>query len=207
MHYSSKLLDTLCKLLWLCHLSWLKAFSIFSPNPQENLVFTVCLQAEFTSLDEQVQWTKMVDIGKPLIAKLDLHRPTRRNSCQQTCLMPHSPSTSPTPSPGAERLLGIHGIPCHHPQSDSPFLHVCEPLHGAAGAYGDSLHNDYAYHYENNSYSPYMPIPSVPIEATEDIEDMQNRFMDSLHLYNQPWTGETGTKTGKWKYLLTCKTS
>ncbi|XP_053530277.1 mucosa-associated lymphoid tissue lymphoma translocation protein 1 isoform X1 [Ictalurus punctatus] len=150
---------------------------------KENLVFTVCLQAEFTSLDEQVQWTKMVDIGKPLIAKLDLHRPTRRNSCQQTCLMPHSPSTSPSPSPGAERLLGT---PCHHPQSDSPFLHVCEPLHGATAAYGDSLHNDYAYHYENNSYSPYMPIPSVPIEATEDIEDMQNRFMDSLHLYNQP---------------------
>ncbi|XP_060763027.1 mucosa-associated lymphoid tissue lymphoma translocation protein 1 isoform X2 [Neoarius graeffei] len=152
---------------------------------KENLVFTVCLQAEFKSLDEQVQWTKEVDIGKPLIAKLDLHRPTRRNSCQQTCLMPHSPSTSPSPSPGAERLL-VHRIPCHHPQPSSPFLHVCEPLHGAAGAYRDSLHNDYAYHDENNSYSSCMHLPSVPIETTEDIEDMQNRFMDSLHLYNQP---------------------
>ncbi|KAM9446393.1 mucosa-associated lymphoid tissue lymphoma translocation protein 1 isoform 1-T1 [Clarias gariepinus] len=152
---------------------------------KENLVFTVCLQAEFKSLDEQVQWTKEVDIGKPLIAKLDLHRPTRRNSCQQTCLMPHSPSTSPSPSPGAERML-FHGIPCHHPQSSSSFLHVCEPLHGAAGAYGESLHDDYECHYENNLYSPCMPLPSVPIETTEDIEDMQNRFMDSLHLYNQP---------------------
>ncbi|MCI4392642.1 hypothetical protein PGIGA_G00148170 [Pangasianodon gigas] len=152
---------------------------------KENLVFTVCLQAEFTSLDEQVQWTKEVDIGKPLIAKLDLHRPTRRNSCQQTCLMPHSPSTSPSPSPGAERLL-VHGLPCHYSQSSSPFLHVCEPLQGAAGAYGDSLHDDYAFHYENNSYSPIMRLPTVPIETTEDIEDMQNRFMDSLHLYNLP---------------------
>ncbi|XP_060739086.1 mucosa-associated lymphoid tissue lymphoma translocation protein 1 isoform X2 [Tachysurus vachellii] len=152
---------------------------------KENLVFTVCLQAEFTSLDEQVQWKKDVDIGKPLIAKLDLHKPTRRNSCQQTCLMPHSPSTSPSLSPGAERLL-LQGIPCHHSQSSSPFLHVCEPLHRTAGAYGDSQQDDYAYHYDDNSDSPYMRLPSVPIEATEDVEDMQNRFMDSLHLYNQP---------------------
>ncbi|XP_058231477.1 mucosa-associated lymphoid tissue lymphoma translocation protein 1 isoform X1 [Hemibagrus wyckioides] len=150
---------------------------------KENLVFTICLQAEFTSLDEQVQWKKEVDIGKPLIAKLDLHRPTRRNSCQQTCLMPHSPSTSPSLSPGAEQLV-LQGILCHHPQSSSPFLHVCEPLHRTAGAYGDSQQDDYAYHYDNNL--PYMRLPSVPIETTEDIEDMQNRFMDSLHLYNQP---------------------
>lgn len=126
-----------------------------------------------------------MDIGKPLIAKLNLHRPTRRNSCQQTCLMPHSPSTSPSPSPGAERLL-IHGLPCHHPQPGSPFLHVNEPWQGATAACGDCSHDDYAYHCENNSYSPYMRLPSVPIETTEDIEEMQNRFMDSLHLYNQP---------------------
>lgn len=126
-----------------------------------------------------------MDIGKPLIAKLDLHKPTRRNSCQQTCLMPHSPSTSPSLIPGAERLL-LQGIPCHHSQSSSPFLHVCEPLHRTAGAYGDSQQDDYAYHYDDNSDSPYMRLPSVPIEATEDVEDMQNRFMDSLHLYNQP---------------------
>ncbi|XP_036455117.1 mucosa-associated lymphoid tissue lymphoma translocation protein 1 isoform X1 [Colossoma macropomum] len=152
---------------------------------KEKLVFTVCLQAEFTSLDEQVQWTKEVDIGKPLIAKLDLHRPTRRNSCQQTCHMPHSPCTSPIPSPGAERLL-LQQIPCFHPQHSNPYLNVYEPLHGAAGGYGNSLHGDYAYHYEDTPYSPYMPLPSVPIETTDDIEDVQNKFMNSLHLYNQP---------------------
>lgn len=161
----------------------------YFPNPQENLVFTVCLQAEFKFLDEQVQWTKEVDIGKPLIAKLDLHRPTRRNSCQLTCPMPHSPSTSPSPSPRTKQLH-IHGHPCHHSQPSSPFLHVCEPLHGAAGAYEDSLYNDHAYPYENNLYSPHTCLPSVPIETTEDIDDMQNRFIDSLHLYNQPWTEE-----------------
>ncbi|TSM85967.1 Mucosa-associated lymphoid tissue lymphoma translocation protein 1 [Bagarius yarrelli] len=147
---------------------------------KENLAFTVCLQAEFTSLDEQVQWKKEVDIGKPLIAKLDLHRPTRRNSCQQTCLMPHSPSSSPSLSQGAGQLL----FPCHHPQSSSSLLHVCEPVRTAAEVYKDSLQNDYNHRYDNNFYSPYMHLPSVPIETTEDIEDMQNKFMDSLHLYS-----------------------
>uniref|UniRef100_A0AAR2IH05 MALT paracaspase 1 n=1 Tax=Pygocentrus nattereri TaxID=42514 RepID=A0AAR2IH05_PYGNA len=139
---------------------------------KEKLVFTVCLQAEFTSLDEQVQWTKEVDIGKPLIAKLDLHRPTRRNSCQQTCHMPHSPCTSPIPSPGAEH---------------NPYLNVYEPLHGAAGGYGNSLHGDYAYHYEDTPYSPYMPLPSVPIETTDDIEDVgtDRQNIESQALYGK----------------------
>lgn len=159
---------------------------ILSFNLQERLVFTVCLQAEFTSLEEQVHWTKEVDIGKPLIAELDLHRPTRRNSCQQTCRMPHSPCTSPSPSPGAEQLL-LQQIPCLHPQPSSPYLNIYETVHGAAGGYGNCLHDDYAYHYEDTPYSPYIPLPSVPIETTDDIEDMQNKFMNSLHLYNQPW--------------------
>ncbi|XP_076853908.1 mucosa-associated lymphoid tissue lymphoma translocation protein 1 isoform X2 [Brachyhypopomus gauderio] len=153
---------------------------------KEKLVFTVCLQAEFTSLEEQVQWTMEVDIGKPLIAKLDLHRPTRRNSCQLTCNMPHSPCPSPIPSPGAERLPP-HQIPCLHPQSCNSHLHVYEPLYGAAGCFGNvHTHSDYPYLYENAPYSPYAPLPSVPIETTDDVEDMQNVLMDSLHFFNQP---------------------
>uniref|UniRef100_A0A4W4HF00 MALT paracaspase 1 n=1 Tax=Electrophorus electricus TaxID=8005 RepID=A0A4W4HF00_ELEEL len=153
---------------------------------KEKLVFTVCLQAEFTSLEEQVQWTVEVDIGKPLIAKLDLHRPTRRNSCQLTCHMPHSPCTSPTPSPGAEHML-LHQMPFLHPQSCSPHLHVYEPLYGAAGGFGNTqTHGHYEYHYENIPCSPYLPLPSVPIETTDDVEDMQNKLMDSLHFFNQP---------------------
>uniref|UniRef100_A0A672Q0A2 MALT paracaspase 1 n=1 Tax=Sinocyclocheilus grahami TaxID=75366 RepID=A0A672Q0A2_SINGR len=66
---------------------------------KEELAFTVCLQVQFNSLDELVQWNMDVSIGKPLTAKLDLNRPTRKNSCQLTCLIPHSPSTSPSHSP------------------------------------------------------------------------------------------------------------
>ncbi|KAG7274708.1 hypothetical protein CRUP_021149 [Coryphaenoides rupestris] len=67
---------------------------------KEELVFTVCLQGTFSALgDDPVHWTRSVDIGKPLIARLDLHHTMRRNSCLHTCLMPHSPSASPSPQP------------------------------------------------------------------------------------------------------------
>uniref|UniRef100_A0A7N8XGQ5 MALT paracaspase 1 n=1 Tax=Mastacembelus armatus TaxID=205130 RepID=A0A7N8XGQ5_9TELE len=76
---------------------------------REELVFTVCLQGTFTAMDEDpVHWTKSISIGKPLIARLDLHRAMRRNSCLQTCMMPHSPSYSPCHSPGPEHRLHLH---------------------------------------------------------------------------------------------------
>uniref|UniRef100_A0A667XUC7 MALT paracaspase 1 n=1 Tax=Myripristis murdjan TaxID=586833 RepID=A0A667XUC7_9TELE len=81
---------------------------------KEELVFTVCLQGAFTAMDDDtVHWTRSINIGKPLIARLDLHRAMRRNSCLQTCMMPHSPSHSPCHSPGPEHHLHLH---LHHGQ-------------------------------------------------------------------------------------------
>uniref|UniRef100_A0A8C6Q3A8 MALT paracaspase 1 n=1 Tax=Nothobranchius furzeri TaxID=105023 RepID=A0A8C6Q3A8_NOTFU len=80
---------------------------------REELVFTVCLQGTFAAMDDDhpVYWSRSVNIGKPLIARLDLHRAMRRNSCLQTCPMPHSPSQSPCHSPGPEhhQHLLYHG--------------------------------------------------------------------------------------------------
>ncbi|KTG02286.1 hypothetical protein cypCar_00026545 [Cyprinus carpio] len=103
---------------------------------KEELAFTVCLQVLFNSLDDLVQWNMDVNIGKPLTAKLDLNRPTRKNSCQLTCPMPHSPSTSPSHSPASDRRFHSQG-PCFPQQHTNPYLNVCEPLHGAVGGYGD----------------------------------------------------------------------
>uniref|UniRef100_A0A8C2I728 MALT paracaspase 1 n=1 Tax=Cyprinus carpio TaxID=7962 RepID=A0A8C2I728_CYPCA len=97
---------------------------------KEELAFTVCLQVLFNSLDDLVQWNMDVNIGKPLTAKLDLNRPTRKNSCQLTCPMPHSPSTSPSHSPASDRRFHSQG-PCFPQQHTNPYLNVCEPLHGA----------------------------------------------------------------------------
>uniref|UniRef100_A0A7N8YG89 MALT paracaspase 1 n=1 Tax=Mastacembelus armatus TaxID=205130 RepID=A0A7N8YG89_9TELE len=133
---------------------------------REELVFTVCLQGTFTAMDEDpVHWTKSISIGKPLIARLDLHRAMRRNSCLQTCMMPHSPSYSPCHSPGPDRLS-----PQHH------CLDVYERLQGAVGGCGDS-------YYENLSHSPGRF--SIPIEASDDINELQTVFINSLQLQQQ----------------------
>uniref|UniRef100_A0A671RXB0 MALT paracaspase 1 n=2 Tax=Sinocyclocheilus anshuiensis TaxID=1608454 RepID=A0A671RXB0_9TELE len=153
---------------------------------KEELAFTVCLQVQFNSLDELVQWNMDVSIGKPLTAKLDLNRPTRKNSCQLTCLIPHSPSTSPSHSPASDRRFHSQS-PCFPQLYANPYLNVCEPLHGAVGGYGDfRLYVDHTYQYENMPCSPFLNPPSIPIETTDDIDDMQNEFMNSLQLYNHP---------------------
>ncbi|XP_026067964.1 mucosa-associated lymphoid tissue lymphoma translocation protein 1-like isoform X2 [Carassius auratus] len=160
---------------------------------KEELAFTVCLQVLFNSLDDLVQWNMDVNVGKPLTAKLDLNRPTRKNSCQLTCPMPHSPSTSPSHSPASDRRFHSQG-PCFHSQGpcfpqqhNNPYLNVCEPLHGAVGGYGDfRLYVDHTHQYENIPCLPYLNPPSIPIETTDDIDDMQNEFMNSLQLYNHP---------------------
>ncbi len=128
-----------------------------------------------------------VNVGKPLTAKLDLNRPTRKNSCQLTCHIPHSPSTSPSHSPASDRRFHSQE-PCIPQQHTNPYLNVCEPLHGAVGGYGDfRLYVDHTNQYENTPCSPLLNPPSIPIETTDDIDDMQNEFMNSLQLYNHPW--------------------
>ncbi|XP_075881919.1 mucosa-associated lymphoid tissue lymphoma translocation protein 1 isoform X2 [Nelusetta ayraudi] len=166
---------------------------------KEDLVFTVCLQGTFASMDDDsVYWSKSIDIGKPLIARLDLHRAVRRNSCLQTCQMPHSPSHSPCHSPchspGPEHRLHLHHgshqavdhnrlSPQHH------YLDVYETPHqGAAGGWGD-------YHYDNlnpaytttsaGGLSSPMGRVSIPIEATDDIAEIQTVFMNSMQFNQQ----------------------
>uniref|UniRef100_A0A8C4I4Z4 MALT paracaspase 1 n=1 Tax=Dicentrarchus labrax TaxID=13489 RepID=A0A8C4I4Z4_DICLA len=164
---------------------------------REELVFTVCLQGTFTAMDDgPVHWTKSINIGKPLIARLDLHRAMRRNSCLQTCMMPHSPSHSPCHSPGPEHRLHLHhGL--HQAQDHSRlspqhhYLDVYERLQGAVGSCGDSC-------YDNLSQSRYEPVCdpagglssspgrlSIPIEATDDITELQTVFINSLQLQQQ----------------------
>ncbi|KAG7481594.1 hypothetical protein MATL_G00068370 [Megalops atlanticus] len=145
---------------------------------REQLVFTVCLQGKFVAMEDLVDWTTEVNIGKPLIAKLDLHRTVRRNSCLQTCGMPHSPSHSP----GADHL---------HQQYQSTYLGVYDASHSAAGACSNppfcedtSFYN----HYHCTDDPPFLDSPSrvnVPIETTDDIIELQESFINSLQLHDQ----------------------
>lgn len=151
--------------------------------------------------DDPVHWTKSINIGKPLIARLDLHRAMRRNSCLQTCLMPHSPSNSPCHSPRLEHCLHLHhGL--HQAQDYSRlspqhyYQDMYEQLQGATGGCGDS---DY------DNITQYEPVyastgglssspgrlsssqgrSSIPIETTDDITELQTVFINSLQLQQQ----------------------
>lgn len=41
--------------------------------PQQELAFTVCLQYRYRGMDDFVEERRAVSVGKPLIAKLNLH--------------------------------------------------------------------------------------------------------------------------------------
>ncbi|CAK6959705.1 LOW QUALITY PROTEIN: mucosa-associated lymphoid tissue lymphoma translocation protein 1 [Scomber scombrus] len=165
---------------------------------KEELVFTVCLQGTFTAMEDQdtVHWTKSISIGKPLIARLDLHRAMRRNSCLQTCMMPHSPSHSPCHSPGPEHHLHIHYG--QHPNQDynrlSPQHHcleVYERLQGAVGGCGESYYDNvnqsgYGQMYDSAAGLSTSPSRhSIPIEASDDINELQTVFINSLQFQPQ----------------------
>ncbi|KAM4577654.1 mucosa-associated lymphoid tissue lymphoma translocation protein 1 isoform 2-T2 [Odontesthes bonariensis] len=163
---------------------------------KEELVFTVCLQGAFAAMDDghPIHWTKSINIGKPLISRLDLHRVMRRNSCMQTCPMPHSPSQSPCHSPGPEHHLHLyHGS--HQAQDFSRLspqhlcLDICEHPQGAVGGCVVS-------HYDLSQYGcepAYVSCGlsgspgrlSIPIEASDDINELQTVFINSLHLQPQ----------------------
>lgn len=163
---------------------------------REELVFTVCLQGTFTAMDDDhpIHWTKSVNIGKPLIARLDLHRAMRRNSCLQTCLMPHSPSHSPCHSPGPEHRHHLyHGS--HQAQDynrlfpQHRYLDIGDPQ-GAVGGCGDFYCDNLSQcHYEapygSGGLSSSPGRLSIPIETTDDIEELQTVFINSLQLQPQ----------------------
>ncbi|EPY75240.1 mucosa-associated lymphoid tissue lymphoma translocation protein 1 [Camelus ferus] len=64
--------------------------------PLEHLVFTVCLSYQYSGLEDTIEEKQEVNAGKPLIAKLDIHRGLGRKACFQTCIMCNGPFQSST---------------------------------------------------------------------------------------------------------------
>lgn len=63
---------------------------------KEHLIFTVCLSYQYSGLEDTVEEKQEVSVGKPLIAKLDMHRGLGRKTCLQACRMPDEPCHSST---------------------------------------------------------------------------------------------------------------
>ncbi|XP_076991465.1 mucosa-associated lymphoid tissue lymphoma translocation protein 1 isoform X2 [Tamandua tetradactyla] len=68
---------------------------------KEHLIFTVCLSYQYSGLEDTVEEKQEVNVGKPLIAKLDIHRGLGRKTCFQTCLMSNGPYQNPVSTSGA----------------------------------------------------------------------------------------------------------
>uniref|UniRef100_A0A146VBT2 MALT1 paracaspase n=1 Tax=Fundulus heteroclitus TaxID=8078 RepID=A0A146VBT2_FUNHE len=164
---------------------------------REDLVFTVRLQGTFAAMEDDppIIWNKTVNIGKPLIARLDLHRAVRRNSCLQTCMIPHSPSQSPCHSPGPELHHHLHHG-SHHAQDYNRlslqhcYLDLSEHAQGAVGGCGISCYDHLSQcglegTYESDGHLSSPGKLSIPIEATDDINELQTVFINSLHLQPQ----------------------
>ncbi|XP_069780117.1 mucosa-associated lymphoid tissue lymphoma translocation protein 1 [Narcine bancroftii] len=150
---------------------------------KERLVFIVVLRYQYHGLDEPVEEVKEVDVGKPLIAKLDIHRVIRRNSCLVTCPMPHSPSHSPVHSPSHSPVQSMAYCPefkhfqHHHNQhfQNNSHLRVYNPNSAMMGcAYAMYTHMAG----EDQCCSGHTGEVKIPVE--NDISDLQSDFSDSL---------------------------
>ncbi|XP_072429779.1 mucosa-associated lymphoid tissue lymphoma translocation protein 1 isoform X4 [Chiloscyllium punctatum] len=163
---------------------------------KERLVFTACLRYRYQGLDESVEEAKEVDVGKPLIAKLDIHRTIRRNSCLVTCPMPHSPLHSPVHSPSHSPVRSMAYSPefehyhHHHNQhyQANSHLGVYNPNSSMMGAVGCTIpadsckYNTYA-RMSDWSQRPHFcsgSVREINIPVENDINDLQSDFNTCL---------------------------
>ncbi|XP_015984653.2 mucosa-associated lymphoid tissue lymphoma translocation protein 1 isoform X2 [Rousettus aegyptiacus] len=136
---------------------------------KEHLVFTVCLSYQYSGLEDTIEEKQEVNVGKPLIAKLDIHRGLGRKTCFQTCLMCNGPYQS-----SASTAAGA-GAGQYHSSPDS-FLGV---YHSHLGSSGDVMPPDSCHcsrtadallsSHHTHHYSCRFGRSNVPVETTEEL--------------------------------------
>ncbi|XP_077203003.1 mucosa-associated lymphoid tissue lymphoma translocation protein 1 isoform X2 [Paroedura picta] len=151
---------------------------------KEDLTFTVCLHYEYTGIDDVVDERKLVNIGKPLIAKLRIHQGFRKDSCFQRCCAPYGPCLSQAPVAGAAK----HCPPSSQHLLPHPYMGFCQlspaqtgntkqPLKCHCGVTPDRLMA-----WQSPWMHPCSSYPSnVPVETTDDMsEELGSHLSGSL---------------------------
>ncbi|KAM8783105.1 mucosa-associated lymphoid tissue lymphoma translocation protein 1 isoform 1-T1 [Rhynchonycteris naso] len=134
---------------------------------KEHLIFTVCLSYQYSGLEDTIEEKQEVNVGKPLIAKLDIHRGLGRKTCFQTSVMCNGPYPgTPSPSAGAGR----------YSSSQDSFLGV---YHSHLGGSGSVLQPDscrcsrtadaFISSPHSHRYSCQLGRSNVPVETTDEI--------------------------------------
>ncbi|XP_012379143.1 mucosa-associated lymphoid tissue lymphoma translocation protein 1 isoform X2 [Dasypus novemcinctus] len=134
---------------------------------KEHLIFTVCLSYQYSGLEDTVEEKQEVNVGKPLIAKLDIHRGLGRKTCFQTCLMSNGPYQSPVSTSGASGHY-------HSSQDSFPDIYHLQPDNSSHVLQSDNCHSSrtpdsfisrrHAHH-----YSSQFGGSNVPEETTDEI--------------------------------------
>nr|XP_056704646.1 mucosa-associated lymphoid tissue lymphoma translocation protein 1 [Euleptes europaea] len=153
---------------------------------KEDLTFTVCLHYEYAGIDDIVDERKLVNIGKPLIAKLRIHQGFQKNSCIQSCCVPNGPRLAQSPVVGAPK----HFPPSSRHLPPHPYMGFCQlssthsgnpvqPLTCHCGVTPDRL----------TGWQPTWMYPSssnpsnIPVETTDDMgEELGSHLSGSLRL-------------------------
>uniref|UniRef100_G1PDN7 Paracaspase n=1 Tax=Myotis lucifugus TaxID=59463 RepID=G1PDN7_MYOLU len=134
---------------------------------KEHLIFTVCLSYQYSGLEDTIEEKQEVNVGKPLIAKLDIHRGSGRKTCFQTCIMcsgPYQSSTSTSVGAG------------HYHSSQDSFLGV---YHSHLGNSSSAVPSDscqcsrtadaFISSHRTHHYSCQFVRSNVPVETTDEI--------------------------------------
>lgn len=132
---------------------------------KEQLVFTVCLSYQYSGLDDMVEEKQEVNVGKPLIAKLDIHRSLGRSTCFQTCLLCEGPFQSAASTP-----VG------HYQSSQDSFQgvyhsHLSPPgsLMPSDGCSCSRTANTFIPSPPTHHYSCQLGGSNVPVETTDEV--------------------------------------
>lgn len=134
---------------------------------QEQLVFTVCLSYQYSGLEDTVEEKQEVNVGKPLIAKLDMHRALGRKACFQTCLAPSSPYVSSAASSGAAGRY--HSSQDSFPGVYHSHLADSDPMLPADGCHCRHTQDAFIASYHTHHYSCQFNRSNVPVETTDEI--------------------------------------
>ncbi|XP_039086422.1 mucosa-associated lymphoid tissue lymphoma translocation protein 1 isoform X2 [Hyaena hyaena] len=134
---------------------------------KEHLIFTVCVSYQYSGLEDTVEEKQEVNVGKPLIAKLDIHRGLGRKTCFQTCLMCNGPYQSPAcaaPGPGPYHSTqdSFHAVYRSHLGNSSSVLpsDSCR-CSRTADAFISSAHS----HHDSCRFGR----SNVPVETTDEM--------------------------------------
>ncbi|XP_040193687.1 mucosa-associated lymphoid tissue lymphoma translocation protein 1 isoform X1 [Rana temporaria] len=141
---------------------------------KENLTFTVCLIYMYEGVEDMVEERKKIDVGKPLVAKLDIHAGFR-SPCAQSSHLPHSPCHNPDYASAGQDSSRVFSNP-RFPQSPHNVYHSHLRRSIPPESYHQDLYSAFPssnrrYFSENKSLCSNVTITTqrnIPEESTEE---------------------------------------